>query len=207
MEFLKKMLCVMLITGISFGSLYSQDNTLIIKAYESSYVFEKSGSYNKAIESLKSVYDEKSYDINLRLGWLFYLSGSFSESMTYYQRSMTLMPYSEEAKFGLTYPAAALGKWDMVTNLYLKIIEVSANNTTALYKLGMIYYGQANYTKASECFTKITNLYPFSYDGVLMMAWTNFKLGKLNEAKVLFTKVLTLSPSDASALEGLKAIK
>jgi hypothetical protein len=40
-----------------------------------------------------------------------------------------------------------------------------------------------------------------------MMAWTSLKMGKMREAKVLFNKVLLLSPDDESAIEGLSLIK
>jgi Flp pilus assembly protein TadD len=40
-----------------------------------------------------------------------------------------------------------------------------------------------------------------------MFGWTNFRMGKLNEAKVLFNKALLVKPNDASALEGLSLIK
>jgi len=40
-----------------------------------------------------------------------------------------------------------------------------------------------------------------------MLAWTNFKLGKFREAKVLFSKALLIQPGDESALEGLGLIK
>ncbi|MEZ5148220.1 MAG: hypothetical protein R2759_14450 [Bacteroidales bacterium] len=53
---------------------------------------------------------------------------------------------------------------------------------------------------------KVVNLYPFDYDGLIMFAWTNLKLGKLREAKVLFNKVLMYKPDDSSALEGLSVI-
>jgi len=39
------------------------------------------------------------------------------------------------------------------------------------------------------------------------MAWTNFKLEKYREAKILFQKTLLISPGDASALEGLGLLK
>jgi len=51
------------------------------------------------------------------------------------------------------------------------------------------------------------NLYPLDYDSVIMLAWTKLKLGKSNEAKVLFNHALTLRPNDKSAMEGLKLIK
>ena len=41
----------------------------------------------------------------------------------------------------------------------------------------------------------------------ILYAWTEFKLGKLREAQVLFNKVLLMRPKDTSALEGLLQIK
>jgi tetratricopeptide (TPR) repeat protein len=73
--------------------------------------------------------------------------------------------------------------------------------------MGLIFYGQKNYTKALGYFKKVVDLYPFSYDGLLMYAWTNLNLGKKREAEVLFNKVLLLSPNDESALGGLQLIK
>jgi hypothetical protein len=40
-----------------------------------------------------------------------------------------------------------------------------------------------------------------------MTGWTNFQLGKLREAKVLFQKALLNRPGDNSATEGLSLIK
>jgi tetratricopeptide (TPR) repeat protein len=71
----------------------------------------------------------------------------------------------------------------------------------------MIYYYKKNYTIANKYFKKIISLYPFGYDALLMYAWTNFQLGKTGEAKIMFNKVLLLSPYDTSALEGLGLIK
>jgi Flp pilus assembly protein TadD len=50
-------------------------------------------------------------------------------------------------------------------------------------------------------------MYPFDYDNLVLYAWTNYQLGKLREAKVLFNKVLLNKPNDASAKEGLGLIK
>ena len=51
------------------------------------------------------------------------------------------------------------------------------------------------------------NLYPFDYDSLLLYARTNYQLGKLREAQVMFNKVLLNKPKDVSALEGLSLIK
>ncbi len=156
---------------------------------------------------IKEVYSEKSYEINLRLGWLCYLLGNYTESVSYYNKAIQLQPISEEARLGYVLPASAMGNWDAVLREYLKILENNPNQTNVLYRVGNIYYARNDFNKAYTYFEKLVNLYPFSYDGLLMFAWTNYKLGKYKEAKILFQKVLLLSPDDSSAKEGLSLIK
>lgn len=188
---------------ISFG-VFAQNKEQVITAFEKSYNFEKIGEYNNAISVIKKAYDANSYEINLRLGWLHYSSGLFTESASYYQKAIALMPVSIEAKFGLVYPLAALNKWDNVMKIYLDILKLDPANTVTNYKLGLIYYGKEDYQNANKYFKKVVNLYPFDYDALIMYAWSNKRLGKTRESKVLFNKVLMISPNDASALEGLK---
>ncbi len=179
----------------------------VVNAFKKSYEIEKQGNYKKAADELKKVYSEDSYEINLRLGWLTYNAGLFQESASYYQKAVTLKPYSEEARFGLINPRAAQAKWSEVINIYKKILEIDPNNTIANYKLGLIYYGQKKYSDAKPLFEKIVNLYPFDHDGLLMLAWTYYYMGQKNKAKVLFYKTLMNNPYDKSAQEGLSLIK
>ncbi len=187
-------------------SIWGQSDTLI-KAFKKSYALEKKGEYKQAADVLKKVYDPQSYEINLRLGWLNYQAGLFTESATHYQRAVDLMPYAIEAKFGLIYPKSAIGKWDEVIRIYKKILEIDPQNTLANYRLGLIFYGRKEYEKAEKYFKTVVNLYPFAYDSLIMLAWTELQLGKYREAKVLFRKVLLYNPDDASAKEGLSRIK
>ncbi len=199
------LLAVYLLLTIQLFSQVNQEK--LQQAFAQSYTLEKSGDYSQAIKVMKEVYEEKSYEVNLRLGWLTYLAGNYTESASYYNRAIQLQPLSEEARLGSVLPASAMGNWDTVLREYLKILEQNPYQTTVLYRVGNIYYGRNDYTKAYQYFEKLVNLYPFSYDGLLMFAWTNLKLGKYKEAKILFNKVLLLSPDDASAKEGLSIIK
>ncbi len=185
----------------------AQDYDKMINAFQVSYISEASGEYNKAIEVLKNVYDEKSYEINLRLGWLSYSSGLFTESMAYYNKAISLMPYSIEARFGIVYPASALGNWTQVLKQYEKILEINPNNSVANHRLGLIYYGREDYLKAESYFEKVVNLYPFDYNGLIMLAWTKYYLKKFQESKLLFYKALMNTPGGSSALEGINKMK
>jgi tetratricopeptide (TPR) repeat protein len=210
MEILKKSIFIVLITILAinpFKMVKSQDYNVLQEAFLNSYKRENKGEYTKAVDTLKAVYLADSYEINLRLGWLSYKAGLFTESAAYYQKAMALKPYSLEARFGYTYPASALGNWEQVANQYIEVLKIDPQNTIANYKLGLIYYGKKDYSTAQKHFEKVVNLYPFDYDSVIMFAWTNFKLGNYREAKVLFNKALLNKPGDSSALDGLKLIK
>ncbi|MDX9852429.1 MAG: tetratricopeptide repeat protein [Tenuifilaceae bacterium] len=186
--------------------LLAQDNSKQIAAFAESYAKEAAGNYADAAKALKAVYAETSYEINLRLGWLTYLQGQFTESLAYYNRAIELMPYAIEPRLGVAYPASAQGNWDYVVLQYKEILKIDPNQTLTLYRMGLILYERKEYQQAAENFAKVVNLYPFDHDSLLMLAWTSFQLGKTREAKVLFQKVLLYNPNDKSAQEGLSLI-
>lgn len=178
-----------------------------IKGFQSSYLNEASGDLQSAIQDLKDVYKEDSYEINLRLGWLEYSAGQFTESYSYYNNAISLKPFAIEPRFGLIYPAAAMGNWNVVITQYEQILEIAPGNTVAMHRLGLVYYGRKDYEKAEKLFNKVVNLYPFDYDALLMLAWSKFQLKKYREAKVLFNKALMNTPGGQSAIEGLELLE
>ena len=204
---MKKITLTLAVLAFMSFAAVSQDMNALSKAFDSSYTYEKAGYYTQAIAKIKNLYDPASYEINLRLGWLYYEAGSYTESTEYYQRAILLQPYAIEPRLGIIYPYSSMGNWNQVLDNYNKILEVDPMNTYANYKVGMIYYYREQYETALKYFEKVANLYPFDYDNTLMYAWTNYKLGKLREAKILFQKVLLNRPGDASALEGLGLIQ
>jgi tetratricopeptide (TPR) repeat protein len=175
-------------------------------AWEQSYTAEAAGDYTKAVQILTKSGD-KGYMTLLRLGYLSHLAGQHIESMRYYQLCINLMPYAIEPRLGYVNPAAAVNNWSDVRKQYEEILKIDPKQTLVLYRMGLIHYNLGEYPKALGYFEKVANLYPADYDTLLMYAWTQLQLGKKNEAKVLFEKVLLLSPSDASALQGLGLIR
>ena len=196
--------CLSLMVVFSL-TLYSQQN--FEDAYRKSYVHEKSGQYKEAIEDLRVVNDLKSYEWNLRVGYLCYLNKQYVESENYYTKAIEIMPYSIEAKLGVILPMTQLNKWSGIKSQYEAILKIDSQNSTANYGIGYIYYNEKDYTKALSYFEKVVNLYPFTYYALLMDAWCNLNLGKYTQAKILFNKVLLVSPGDASAKDGLSKIK
>ena len=208
MDILRKTIVIAIVAFLGSTTIYAQnDFTNLQEAFSKSYKLEAQGDFKLAADEIKMFYKEESYEMNLRLGWLNYMAGNFNESIAFYKKSMELMPYADEPRFGYIFTLSALGRWDEVIEMYNVILENSPHNTKAMYYLGTIYYNRSEFDKALTNFKKIVDLYPFDYDGLLMYAWTNLKLGNKKEAKDLFQKVLLNKPNDASALEGLTFLK
>ncbi len=205
MDFLRKSLLAALL--LVFTAIQAQQADKQLLAYENSYKFEEDGKYTEAIKEILNIFEETSYEDNLRLGWLYYMSGRFTESLPYYQKCFTLKPLSIEARLGYVNPAAALGNWTQVEQQYTEILRIDPQNSLSNYRMALIAYGREDFNSALRYLNKVINLYPFDYDTVIMLAWTELKLGKLREAKIMFQKALMIRPSDASAIEGLQAIK
>ena len=206
MENLKKIVFAASIAIATLKPIHAQE-TAQQDAFNNSYALEYKGEYLKAAEAIKKGYDEKSYETNLRAGWLHYEAALYTESVNYYKKAIALSPNSIEAKLGYVYPAAALGNMDQVIVQYNNILKLDPQNSTANYRLGLINYNKKDYKEAFKYFENVVNLYPFGYDALLMYAWANYQLGKTKEAKVLFKKALLLLPNSQSALEGLSLIK
>ena len=139
MDILRKGISVAFIF-MAFAMLQAQDPAEVRKAFADSYAFESEADYTDAINSLKNIYDPASYHINLRLGWLKYLSGQFTESAAYYLKAVELKPYAIEARFGLTYPASSMGNWAQVKDQYIKILEIDPQKAKAHHTLAVTYF-------------------------------------------------------------------
>lgn len=186
----------------------AQNNKFVVsEAFLMSYANEGKKNYQQAINDLMAVYDENSYEINVRLGWLYYYLEAYEVSKKYYQIAVQLNPNSVEGRLGLVLPASALANWDLVLQQYLEILKIDDLNSTVNYFTGLIFYNKSEYSSAEKYFEKVYQHYPFNYDTAIVLAITKQKLKKDNDAKNLYMKALLFYPGDQTALEGLKSLE
>ena len=198
MEILKKSIVVVFACMTLSFCLLSQSDVAVREALKKSYDSEYQLKYQKAIEDLQVVYEPTSYELNLRIAWLSYKVGKYSESVNYYKKAIAKMPLSIEAKLGVVYPLGALEKWDQVVDNYLAIVKIDVFNATANYRLALIYYNRGDYGNSWKYLQKYVNLYPFDYDGNSLAGWIKYSVGKKEEAFVFFKKALMVNPYDTS---------
>ncbi|MDZ4668318.1 MAG: tetratricopeptide repeat protein [bacterium] len=202
MSALKKILFALLLIGSA--QLQAQN---LSDLFAKSYAAEKIGSYTEAINAMQAQTHVAVYEVNLRLGWLYYSSKKHSESVTYYQKAMVLKPTATEPLWGLIYPLIAQEKWNSVEQAYKNILKLDGKNSKANYYLGSIYFYRKDYANAKKYLQEVYNLYPFDREAGLLLGWSYYYLGNKVEAKNLFQHVLNNKPDDASALEGLALVK
>jgi tetratricopeptide (TPR) repeat protein len=200
---MKKLFLILMILPLN---IFAQSDDMI-RAFSESYSLEAVGNFAKAIQELDQVYEESSYELNLRLGWLYYNMGNYFESKNKYEKAVHLMPYATEAKLGYVLPVSAMGNWDEVVKTYEKILEIDPQNSLVNYRMGAIFYERKQYEKALKYCEKTVNQYPFDYDSVILLAWIHYQMGSIREAEVLFKKSMLIKPNNASADFGLSQIK
>ncbi len=190
--------------------VFSQQNDVIVRAFNNSINFALKGNYQKAIDELINIYKDhaNNYLVNLRLGYLYYLQKNYDESIKYYQKAIDLTREKAVEPFlGLTLPLAAKEKWNDVERIYGKVLSIDTNNYTANLRLGQIYFNRKEYSKSEKFLLKSYEQYPSEYEPNLYLGWTYFYLNKKSEAKKHFINALMVSENDKSAQEGLKLVK
>jgi tetratricopeptide (TPR) repeat protein len=207
MEILKKLFigaCLVL----TVTALHAQNSAAVMqKAFHNSYADEAKKSYQAAINDITPYYSDANYEVNLRLGWLYFLAKNYTSSQSYYLKAIGLKPNAIEAKFGYIKPLSLLESWDKVTDQYNAILKIDPQNTQANYWTGIICYNRKQYDAAIKYFTKVVTLYPFDYDGNQMLGWAYLMSGKKADARGCFEKGLLIKPDDASCMDGLNKAK
>lgn len=185
----------------------AQKDELLI-AFESSYTNENNQEFNKALENLNDVYEnyETNYELNLRLGWLNYLTENHNDSEKYYATAMKLKPLALDAIYGHILPLLQQEKYNEVISLSEKALTVAPNDSRAEYYIGLANYYKKDYLKAEKYLEKAINKYPFDLDINLMLGWTKFAMGKKNEAKVLFKVAQRHSPNNTAVKSAIELI-
>lgn len=186
-------------------SLHSHAQQSADVAFSKSYAFEYETQYSKAINSLTELHSD-SYQINLRLGWLYYLSKDYVRSEQCYRKAVSAEPSSIEARFGLVLPISTVGNWNSVLLVYLEIVKLDPNNSIANYRLASIYNTRKDYLNATTFVSRVLKLYPFDYDSNLLFGKILMAQAKNPEAKLHFSKALEYNPQSEEAKTALKKL-
>jgi len=191
---------LLLILSISL-SLFGID---IKKAYYESYNYEKMGDYKDAIKVLIPVYNKypNGYTLNLRLGWLFYLSKKYQNALEHYKKASAAASYSLEAKLGIMRTYLAAGDYDNALKVGDVILKTDYYNYYGNYYEISALIAKKEYETAYKLINKMLSLYPTSVLFLVQLGEIYFVKDK-NKAKKIFEDILILDPNNIVAKEYL----
>lgn len=166
-------------------------------AFSKSYQYERTQNYPEAIRVLLNL-QERSYLIDLRLGWLYHLSGNYANARQFYTAAMQAAPKAIEPRLGYTLPLLAQARYDEVEATTKTILMMDANNYLASLRLSFALRMQKKFPQAREVNAAMLELLPtdvsFLTEQLLVsVAMNNSDVRKLAEM------ILTLDPENFTA--------
>lgn len=201
----QSILSILLVFTVS--SSFSQHTfTEKLAAFSSSYEKEYTYDYDNAIKALEKVYIESSYEMNLRLGWLYYLKTDHTKSISFYKKALIQNPNSIELKLMIVNPLSYLGNWDDIVTIYESILKSDDKNYTVNYRLGLIWYNRKKSAQALIYIKKIQPLYPFDYELNLLAGKINIALGNITDAKNALQQAILYNPTATEPAELIKGL-
>jgi tetratricopeptide (TPR) repeat protein len=182
-------------------SLFALD---VKKAYYDSYNYEKMGDYKDAIKVLIPVYKKypNGYTLNLRLGWLFYLSKKYQNALDHYKKASLVAPYSIEAKLGIMRTYLAAGDYNNALKVGDVILKTDYYNYYGNYYEVVALIAEKQYKVALQITNKMLTLYPTSVLFLVELGKIYYVIDKA-KAKKIFEDVLILDPNNITAKEYL----
>jgi len=198
-------LITILLIIASFSLLAQNNGKDLISA---SYSAETAKNYTLALEKMKALEAQDTTDAfyKLRIGWLYYLSGKYSESLSYYKKSLKLSP-CVDAQVGIVNCYLYLGSWNDAISLCKEILTTYPDYTDVLLKAGFAAYMKKEYNQSINYYLKaiIVNPYSFEARGYIVAAY--YYNGNNNEAKKHYQFLKKYDPSSPAVKDFAKVLE
>jgi tetratricopeptide (TPR) repeat protein len=199
---------VFLLLAVLFTGLVAEEMSYdeIAKDYKKSFDYETLGKYEKAIQSLKSVYTNYpgTYTVNYRLGWLYYLNGNYANALEHLKKALTTSEYSIEVMNTMILVRVAQQDWSLSEELCAKVIKIDYYNYIANYWYGYSQKMQGKYNAAIIVNRKMLTIFPTAIVFLVELAENLFLNNEIAESISIFESVSVLDPDNATAKAYLK---
>lgn len=174
--------------------------------WQNSYQLEKAGKYTEAIAAIAPI-AVNSPDAELKVmrrGWLYYLLGSYNESIREYRLAIERNNKSIDARLGLTLPFIAQQRWREVEINARAALELAPNNYIALIRLAIAEEGQHDWNGMKKTSNTLVINYPSDANAFVYLARAEAGSGKRDEAIAAYIAVLSRYPGHLEATAYLK---
>lgn len=182
----------------AFTLVFANSSTESVQQqYLNSYNYEQMGKYTEAIKVLAPLYAQypKTYTLNLRFGWLFYLDKKYSDACKYYKEASLLKPYSIEPRLGLARVYIATASYKKAQIVTYEILKIDYYNYYGNFYAITALIGENKYDIARKIVLKMLALYPTDTLFLVQLAKIYKKTNSPYLGK-LYKDILTLDPNN-----------
>ncbi|GEM_PF-1608966 len=176
----------------------------LAKSYQSEWAFK----YDEAVKALNQVYkaNPQNYLINYRIGYLYYMLGSYEYSKGFYQNAIKASPESLEARTACMLPVLALGKYSEADDLAKQVLSEDPGNYYANLRYAYSLRMQQKYDQADKVAMKLRKMYPTDTTVLTEVALAKWGMKDLESAKAAFNEILNISSDNKYAKSMLETL-
>ncbi len=170
-----------------------------------SYAFERTGNIDQAMAVLAHVAATPGdYLITIRLGWLNYLRGNYTDSAAYYGKAKQIIPTSLEADLGRLNALMAQNRLDEAAGVAQSVVSVDHFNYYGNLHLARIMRLQGKLEAAERICSDMLAIEPLD---VTFLTELGLDKQARNDhgATAVFARVLLLDPENSVAKGALPA--
>ena len=168
-------------------------------SYYQSYHYEQIGKYGEAIKVLAPLYRERAndYTLNLRLGWLFFQSKKYQDSLSYYQKASIISPYAVNPRLGMIRIYLRTESYQKAESAALKLLKTDYYNYYANLYIAKALIAQKKFDAALSTVQKMLARYPASVPYLETLAQIYRATGN-SAFREVCQKILTLDPNNVA---------
>ena len=179
------------------------------QAFKDSYKAEAKHNYLVAYKIMDKAYQNTKgnlykYTIRMRIAYLDLLRGKFESSSNNYRAAAKLMKQSIEPYHYMQFHLIKRKKWKALIQASLAGLKVFPSDPTSQSRLAYGLFKSGKYKTAIKEYKVALKQKPLYHALRKMVGWSYLKLKNKNEAKKIFTSILTFAPFDREAKAGLK---
>jgi len=174
-------------------------------AWMRSYTLEAAGKYTAAAESIEKFLKETPPNefAELRSGWLYYLSGNYSRSITHYKTAIKINKKSIDAMLGMSLPLMAQARWREAALQINSVINISRFNYIAHTRLMSCEENLKQWDKLQKHAEEIIQYYPSDATILVYLARAYSHNSNNINAKKTYQQVLLRYPGHLEAINFL----
>ncbi len=204
-----KYVAVGMMSFLSLNYLVAADYTSL---FQKSYASEKSGDYAGAYNIIKEASmdganDMVKYSALMREAYLQGMMSKFDAAAKLYGEASEVMKGAIEPLIYQQYHLLVAKKWSELIGSAQMALKIDSKNYLSRTRLAYGYFYMGDYKSSVKEYESVSKMYPLDLDVKSMLGWAYLYAKNNDQAKAIFTEILSIAPSNQSALAGIKSIK